>query len=64
VALQGHFPTTALSSINTHTSQPKSFFLYLPRRMEPIEGSETSAFKSQTLEKYPKENILHALHYH
>jgi len=26
--------------------------------MEPIEGSETSAFKPQTPEKYPKENIL------
>jgi len=27
--------------------------------MEPIEGSETSAFKPQTPGKYPKENILH-----
>ena len=26
--------------------------------MEPIEGSETSAFKTQTPGKYPKENIL------
>ena len=26
--------------------------------MEPIEGSETSAFKPQTPGKYPKENIL------
>ena len=29
--------------------------------MEPIEGSETSAFKPQTPGKYPKENILHEL---
>ena len=36
-----------------------SFFLNLPRKMEPIEGSETSAFKPQTPGKYPKENILH-----
>jgi len=43
----------------THTSQPQSFFLHLPRKMEPIEGSETSAFKRQTPGKYPKENILH-----
>ena len=27
--------------------------------MEPIEGSETSAFKPQTPGKYPKVNILH-----
>ena len=27
-------------------------------KMEPIEGSETSAFKTQTPGKYPKENIL------
>jgi len=26
--------------------------------MEPIEGSETSAFKPQMPGKYPKENIL------
>jgi hypothetical protein len=37
------------------------FFLHLPRKMEPIEGSETSAFKPQTPGKYPKENILHNL---
>jgi len=30
----------------------------MPRKMEPIEGSETSEFKPQTLGKYPKENIL------
>ena len=27
-------------------------------KIEPIEGSETSAFKTQTPGKYPKENIL------
>jgi hypothetical protein len=31
--------------------------LHLPRKMEPIAGSETSAFKPQTPGKYPKENI-------
>jgi len=30
--------------------------------MEPIEGSETSAFKPLTPGKYPKENILHKEH--
>jgi len=30
----------------------------MPRKMEPIEGSETSVFKPQTLGKYPKENTL------
>ena len=29
--------------------------------MEPIEGSETSAFKPQTPGNFPKENILHSL---
>jgi len=42
----------------TDTSQPELFFLHLPRKMEPIEGSETSAFKPQTPGKYPKENLL------
>ena len=42
----------------TDTSQPKLFFLHLPRKMEPIAGSETSTFKPQTPGKYPKENIL------
>ena len=37
-------------------------FLHLPRKMEPIEGSETSAFKPQTPGKYPKENRLHKEH--
>ena len=27
-------------------------------KMEPIEGSETSAFRTQTPGNYPKENIL------
>jgi len=31
-------------------------------KMELIEGSETSAFKTQTPGKYPKENILHKEH--
>ena len=30
-------------------------------KMEPMEGSETSAFKTQTPGKYPKENILQYL---
>ena len=37
--------------------------VHLPRKMEPIEGSETSAFKPQTLGKYPKENILQNHYY-
>jgi hypothetical protein len=43
----------------TDTSQPELLFLHLPRKMEPIEGSEMLAFKPQTPGKYPKENILH-----
>jgi len=30
--------------------------------MEPIEGSETSAFRTQTPGNYPKENIPHKEH--
>jgi len=30
--------------------------------MEPIEGSETSAFRTQTAGNCPKENILHKEH--
>ena len=39
----------------------EEFFLHLPMKMEPIEGSETSAFKPQKPVKYPKENILYTL---
>jgi antibiotic biosynthesis monooxygenase (ABM) superfamily enzyme len=39
----------------------EEFFLHLPRKMEPIKGSETLAFKPQTPGKYPKENILNLL---
>jgi len=31
-------------------------------KMEPIEVSETSAFRTQTPGNYPKENILHKEH--
>ena len=31
-------------------------------KMEPIEGSESSAFKTQSPGKYPKENMLHKEH--
>ena len=34
----------------------------VPMKMEPIEGSETSAFRPQTPGNYPKENILHKEH--
>jgi hypothetical protein len=30
--------------------------------MEPIDGSETSAFRTQAPGNYPKENILHKEH--
>jgi hypothetical protein len=31
-------------------------------KMEPIEGSETSAIRTKTPGNYPKENILHIEH--
>jgi hypothetical protein len=36
-----------------------SFFLHLSMKMEPIEGSETSVFRTQTAGNYLKENMLH-----
>ena len=38
-------------------------FIHLPLKMEPIEGSETSAFRTQTPGNYPKENILQHSNY-
>jgi len=40
-------------------SHNKSLFTYLPVKMEQTEGSETSAYKIQTLGNYPEENIQH-----
>jgi len=37
-------------------------FIHLPMKMELIEASETSDFRTQTPENYPKENILHKRH--
>jgi len=37
----------------------EEFFIHLPLKMEPTEGSETSAFRTQTPGNYLKENILH-----
>ena len=42
----------------SRTPSKQYFFLHLPRKMEPIERSETSALKPQTPGKYPKENKL------
>jgi len=38
------------------------YFIHLPMKMELIEGSETSAIRTQTAGNYPKENILHIEH--
>ena len=45
-----------------HTSHPLSYFIHLPMKKELIEGSETSAIRTQTPGNYPKENILHIEH--
>jgi hypothetical protein len=37
----------------------KYYFIHLPMKMQLIEGSETSAIRTQTPGNYPKENILH-----
>jgi hypothetical protein len=38
------------------------YCIELPKNMELIEGSETSAISNQTPGKHPKENILHVKH--
>ena len=43
-------------------SYPQSFFIHLPLKIEPIEGSETSTFRTQAPGIYPKENILYKEH--
>ena len=40
----------------------QSHFIQLPMKMERIECSETSAYKIQTPENYPKENIQYSEH--
>ena len=44
------------------SEKPSKFFIHLPLKMEPKEGSETLAFRTQTPGNYPKENILHKEH--
>jgi hypothetical protein len=43
------------------TSQPLSYCIDLSMKMEPIEGSETSAISTQTPGKHPKGNIKHGV---
>jgi len=58
----GYFP--GVWGLKADVSEPSIGFIFLDRwrKMEPIEGSETSAFKPQMPGKYPKENILHKEH--
>ena len=37
-----------------------TFFIHLPLKMEPTEGSETSNFRTQTPGNYPRENVLYS----
>jgi len=38
------------------------YFTLQPKKMEPIEGSETSAIINQTPGNYPKGNLLYSVH--
>ena len=38
------------------------YFALQPMKMEPIEGSETSAIINQTPGNYPKGNLLYSVH--
>ena len=64
----GYFPGVWGSKADVSEPSIGSIFLgilnilHLPMKMEPIEGSETSAFKPQTPGKYQKENKLHKEH--
>ena len=35
---------------------------FMPKKMEPIEGSETWAYVNQTPGNYPKGNLLYSVH--
>ena len=48
------FPTTTPSGINTPHVPTQSFFIHLPMKMEPIDGSETSDIRTKTPGNYPK----------
>ena len=56
----GYFP--GVWGLKAHVSEPSIGSIFIGRKMEPLEGSEMSAFKPQMPEKYPKENILHKEH--
>jgi hypothetical protein len=36
-----------------------AWLTFLPKKMEPIEGSDTSAYINQTPENYPERNLLY-----
>ena len=55
----GYFPGVWVLKADVSEPSIGSIFIHLPMKMEPIEGSETSAFKTQIPGQYPKENILH-----
>ena len=44
-------------------SEPSIGSFFMGMKMEPIEGSETSAIRTKTPGNYPKENILHIIYY-
>jgi len=68
VKLSVNYKNTTLKVLKTiaDVSEPSisSIFMgrWMPMKMELIEGSETSAIKTQTPENYPKENIFHIKH--
>jgi hypothetical protein len=55
-------PVQQISRINTTAPAPPTTFTLLLLKMEPIEGSETSAYIYQTPGNYPKENIIYSEH--
>jgi len=60
----GYFPGDWV--LKADDSEPSIGSIFIGRwrmKMEPIQGSETSAFKTQTTWKYPKENILQYIAY-
>ena len=57
----GYFPGVLV--LIADVSEPSLGSIFMGRwKMEPIEGSETSAIKTKTPGNYPKENILRIEH--
>jgi len=55
-------PTSSHKAGNEKKKNRNSFFIQLPLKMEPIEGSESSDFRTQDAGELPKRKYIHKEH--